>query len=151
MMRFRQRRVDYNAKTRQGRSEKACEQTVGVGEHEHELMEIGVVSENVYLLDALPNCLPLAGHEYEDDPGHAVRERLRDEVLALGGAPMPVILLIYRAMALVEFEVRHHGEVGVAAFTAIGWRILRDLSTTGQGEDAQEVRLRAAMNPVGEE
>lgn len=40
---------------------------------------------------------------------------------------MLVVLLIYRAMALVEFAVRHHGPEGVGAFTAAGWKILRDL------------------------
>jgi aminoglycoside phosphotransferase (APT) family kinase protein len=66
--------------------------------------------------------------DYENVPGLAVRRRLWREVLALGGKPMLVVLLIYRAMALVEFAARHHGEEGVAAFTAVGWKVLRDLS-----------------------
>jgi aminoglycoside phosphotransferase (APT) family kinase protein len=65
--------------------------------------------------------------EYADEGGQAGRALLGDEIVAIGGVPMLVVLLIYRAMALIEFAARHHGEEGVAAFVRVGRSILRDL------------------------
>jgi aminoglycoside phosphotransferase (APT) family kinase protein len=64
--------------------------------------------------------------EYDDPPGGAVRAVLWDELRSVGDAGMRVVLLAYRVMALVEFAVRCHGEEGVAAFVAVGCRILED-------------------------
>ncbi len=64
--------------------------------------------------------------EYDNTAGRAVRTLLRDEILAIGGTSMLVVLLIYRAMALVEFAARHHREARVVAHTQMGWKILGD-------------------------
>lgn len=64
--------------------------------------------------------------EYDDGRGQTVRSLLRDEILSLGGTPLLVILLIYRAMALVEFAVRQRRLGAVAEHIEMGWRIISD-------------------------
>ena len=65
--------------------------------------------------------------EYTTDESDTLRDLLRQEILTTGGEATLTITLLYRVMALVEFAIRHHVPEGVAAFTAIGRRILSDL------------------------
>lgn len=67
--------------------------------------------------------------ECDDGPGRAIRAMLLDELRSIGDPSMLLVLLVYRVMALVEFAIRHHGEEGVAAFVAVGWKVLDDLRT----------------------
>lgn len=69
----------------------------------------------------------LLHYAYHHEDSEAITEPLRRETVAIGGASLLTILLIYRIMALVEFSVHHHGDEGVAAFVRSGEKILERL------------------------